>query len=89
MSKLLVPSLPSDIFNLMKGGDFMGLEHDAERMMWEANPQPRVKNSRFPERVGRMRLNSALEIATTLNSTGNPEIDPVVFKSVSSMDGRE
>ena len=66
-----------------KGGDFMGLEDEVNRMIWEGSPvpagcNPTVRNSRFPEVVGRTRFNSALEIA-------DPATDPVAFKSASRM----
>ena len=91
--------------NFLKGGDFMVSEQNnpdrqaaiadaIRRMEWEGGPvstesNPPVKNSRFPERVGRIRFKDSLEIATSVDSTGNPEIDPVVFKSVSRMDAGE
>lgn len=42
--------------NITKGGDFMELETEIGRMIWEGCPnveEPGVKNSRFPEVVGR------------------------------------
>ncbi len=70
-------SLPPDIINIMKGGDFMGLENDMNRMISEGSPvqavrDPVVKNSRHPERKGRGRLPSASEIA---ENRGEQQVD--------------
>jgi len=64
--------------NFLKGGDFMV----------EAGPDPKSKNTSFPERNGRIRIPSAVEIATTY-SKGQPVFDRVVFLSVSRMDAGE
>jgi hypothetical protein len=39
--------------------------------------------------VGRTRIPSALEIATTVDKENNRQFDPVVFLSVSRMDAGE
>lgn len=70
------------IGNYWKGGDFMGLEDEINRMIWEGSPvecSPTVKNSRFPEVVGRTRFDTALELLA------DPASDPVTFKSASRM----
>lgn len=83
------------IGNYLKGGDFMGLEDGVSRMIWEGSPvpgcDPTVKNSRFPEVVGRTKqpIPTALEIAATRDEAGRPAIDPVTLKSVTSMEGGE
>jgi hypothetical protein len=87
----------TDLFEIMhtkiylKGGDFMGLENEVSRMIWEGSPisescGPTIKNSRFPEVAGRTRLTTALEIAETIDLAGRVVIDPVVFRSVSNME---
>lgn len=75
-----IPSSSSQILhipNFLKGGDFMGIEHDSperqqaiedqiSRMIWEGSPvepvsDPKSKNTSFPERNGRIRFNLAPE----------------------------
>ncbi len=70
--------------NLWKGGDFMAVEDEIDRMISEGGPV--VKNCTFPERKGIIR--TAEEIATTF-SDGQPNFDRVVFLSVSRMDAGE
>lgn len=63
--------------NFWKGGDFMGLvEADpVTRMISEGGPvkcveDPCSKNSSFPERKGRIRFDSALELVETVVENG-------------------
>jgi len=70
-----------------KGGDFMGLEDEVSRMIWEGSPvlpktEPRFRNSSFPEVSGRTKR----EAPTPWEIAGK---DRVILKSVGSMDGRE
>lgn len=82
--------LPPDISNHSKGGDFMGIEEDINRMIWEGSPvrpgcEPTVKNCRFPERNGRIRPSFELAQITDPIS-GQLKIDRVALFSVGNMD---
>lgn len=74
--------------NFPKGGDFMEREIPQAVNPDQAIRTGDINNSRFPERVGRIKPD-ALEIAETVNEQGQVVIDHALLKSVSSMDGRE
>lgn len=68
--------------NILKGGDFMGLENAVSNMIWEGGPVA-IRNSSFPEVRGRTRFDSALELVT---GTGSERPDWSLFNSAREMD---
>lgn len=63
------------------------IEADVERMLWEGCPnvtEPVVKNCRFPERNGRIRFDSALELVKREDPNG--PADWSLFNSALEMD---
>lgn len=80
--------------NFWKGGDFV-VENEISRMISEGCPNvitpPVIKNSRFPERKGRSRFDTALDLATT-DSKRPERPDWSLFNAAREMDdvsGRE
>jgi len=65
------------------------VEADVDRMLWEGCPnvaEPVVKNCRFPERNGRTRFDTALELVGSRVDRGQIVKDWSLFNSAREMD---